>query len=249
MLFFNTDLAKCILDVSDRQFLFCKDVDEDEVEEEIDEDCTLKANIQLKVPIYTKAQHSRQHHGRLSPAGRIPSPSNPMITSIELKSLTRDQFQFDVTWFTETFHLLDELWNRESEILRQLLPKLIRRSFRHAIQHVNTDDWIKNKFQLFQEQIRTAETQRNSTLKRHWKPKQRPDNYFPLASSCLSRKKVVKSGFKLITGYCHYYYRMPQTKNGGFNPSSEWKYILTMAPWLKVVFLSKIWLLLQSLGH
>ena len=42
----------------------------------------------------------------------------------------REAFKFDVTWFTESFHLLDQIWSAQSVMLRTKLPALIQRAFK-----------------------------------------------------------------------------------------------------------------------
>jgi len=141
-----------------------QDVDEDEVEEAISDDCHMEAIVQLKVPIYTKREPADNHHAIRSPSGRIRPKSHPTITYIHFVDLRRQNFAFDVTWFTESFHLLDQIFDKELELIRIVLPKLIRRSFRHAIHNVNTDEWIKNKFISLKEEIRSAAAVANPHL-------------------------------------------------------------------------------------
>lgn len=129
-----------------------KDVDEEEVEEAISDDCQMEILVQLKVPIYTETNEGEGSSFEAS-LPRSPAKSAPTITLVNLGNFTRDAFKFDVTWFTESFHLLDQIWSAQSAMLRSKLPILIRRSFKHAVRTVNTDEWIKNKFRTLDAEI------------------------------------------------------------------------------------------------
>ena len=133
-----------------------QDVDEDEVEETIADDCHFKVIVQLKVPIYTGIGGSSPNANR----------TRPEIALVHLEDFSRENFDFDVTWFTESFHLLDQIWAKQSVLLYPLLSDLVTGSFQHAIDNVNTDEWIRNKFSLLDEQIRTATAAKLSAVQR-----------------------------------------------------------------------------------
>jgi len=130
-----------------------KDVDEDEVEEAISDDCMMEMQVQLKVPIYTASGGDGMESGSPRSPLRQSSKSAPTITQVLLVNFTRESFEFDVTWFTESFHLLEQIWSKQSAMLRHKLPALVRRAFQHAIRTVNTDEWIKNKFRTLDAEI------------------------------------------------------------------------------------------------
>lgn len=106
--------------------------------------------FQLKVPIYTENENNSEPGSPMSP---LRPKSAPTVTLVQLANFTRDAFKFDVTWFTESFHLLDQIWTAQSAMLRNRLPALVRRAFKHAVRTVNTDEWIKNKFRTLDAEI------------------------------------------------------------------------------------------------
>ena len=163
-----------------------QDVDEDEVEEAISDDCMMEMQVQvsklsmqdikkslresaffvkLKVPIYTASGGDKVESGSPRSPLRQSSKSAPTITQVRLVNFTRESFEFDVTWFTESFHLLEQIWSKQAAMLRHKLPTLVRRAFQHAIRTVSTDEWIKNKFRTLDAEIQALSRIETTTQK------------------------------------------------------------------------------------
>ena len=121
--------------------------------------------VQLKVPIYTASGGDGMESGSPRSPLQQSSKSAPTITKVRLVNFTRESFEFDVTWFTESFHLLEQIWSKQSTMLRHKLPALVRRAFQHAIRTVNTDEWIKNKFRTLDAEIQALSKIETTTKK------------------------------------------------------------------------------------
>ncbi len=84
------------------------DVDEDEVEAIIEQDCWQSVLLQVTVPIHA-------------------SDGQPEVTSVEV-DLERRNYKFDATWFTSHFHNLEGLWEKQVRLyftyLQLILTKM-----------------------------------------------------------------------------------------------------------------------------
>lgn len=133
-----------------------QDADEDEIETSVDISCRMRVDVELKVPMATRP--SRRKGGKLSPSLRPVERSIPSVNSITVENFTREEFKFDVTWITENLHNLDSLWHAQSQMVHNAIAGLIRRSFESSAQRLKTDDWIRRKFMVFEEQLPARET-------------------------------------------------------------------------------------------
>merc|ERR550519_1086346 len=99
------------------------DVDPEDVEELVPNDCKLEVIVKLSV-----------------------GPENPATVSHVWFNLRKQDFEFDTTWFSSHFHDLDKVWSQQSSVLSSALKSVIIDSFESAMTFNPPNVWLKNKF-------------------------------------------------------------------------------------------------------
>ena len=79
-------------------------------------------------------------------------------------NLTRENFEFDVTWISSHFHNLNDLWIRQSEVIQEQISTVLLESFSKALQFIRPETWLKLKFQQIDNEILAAERRSNENL-------------------------------------------------------------------------------------
>ena len=90
---------------ADPPLFFLQDVDEDEVAELISSSCRKNVTAQLIVPMLPAAARRRLNQTDL-----------PKLEKLHVQ-MEESQFKYDVTWFSQHFHELDQVKKASSPIL------------------------------------------------------------------------------------------------------------------------------------
>lgn len=120
------------------------DVDLEDVEEIVPDECKFEIIVQLQAPMY-------------------PSEERAKVGNISL-ALRRRDFDFDVTWITSHFHDLDQLWSSQRKILKKVLIKSMNESFTSAITFNRPGIWLKKKFRQIDNELLMAAKKKESNL-------------------------------------------------------------------------------------
>lgn len=118
------------------------DVDLEDVEEIVPDECQFQVIVQLEVPMF-------------------PSEKRAKVSNISF-SLKRRDFDFDVTWITSHFHDLEQLWTNQRSILKKVLIKSMNESFASAITFNRPAIWLKKKFRQIDNELMAAKNKRDN---------------------------------------------------------------------------------------
>lgn len=114
-----------------------RDVDVDDVEEAVSSNCLLPVVVQLIAPKYPEDNFAK--------------------VSQVFVHLQREDFRFDVTWFSSHFHNLDLLWEEQEVLIREKIYSVLDDAFTLACLHNRPEVWIKKKFQSLENEIQLAQ--------------------------------------------------------------------------------------------
>ena len=91
------------------------------------------------------------------------SDSQAVVNNIFM-NLTRENFEFDVTWISSHFHNLNDLWIKQSKVIQEQIFKVLLESFSKALQFIRPVTWLKLKFQQIDNEILAAERRSKENL-------------------------------------------------------------------------------------
>lgn len=117
----------------------------EDVEEIVPALCKFPVVVQLSAPVF-------------------PSEDRARVRQVFLK-LSKDEFEFDATWLTSHFHDLDQLWAKQSQILKPALVKTMRNSFTSAIKFNRPSIWLRKKYRQIDNDIIAAKNKQQKTVK------------------------------------------------------------------------------------
>ena len=138
---------KIIFPLNHEILCFFKDVDPEDVDELVPNNCKFEVTVILSI-----------------------GPGNHGTVTNVWFNLQREDFEFDTTWFSSHFHDLDQVWSQQETVLTSALKSVITESFESAIAFNPPEVWLQNKFRQINHSGENQETVDNqSQVQNHTK--------------------------------------------------------------------------------
>ena len=131
---------KIIFPINHEIISFFKDVDPEDVDELVPNNCKFEVTVILSIV-----------------------PGNHGSVRNVWFNLQREDFEFDTTWFSSHFHDLDQVWSQQETVLTSALKSVITESFESAIAFNPPEVWLKNKLRKIYQSEENQETVNNQS--------------------------------------------------------------------------------------